>query len=181
MFLEKKLILKNYLNSYESNKIMIIAVTGHRPSKIGNEYNLEGSYSDYFFNQFQEIIDLYQPEIGISGMALGIDTLWAISVLSNNIKLSAAIPFEGQESMWPDKSKNVYNKILSHPLTTKYYISEPGYSAKKMQIRNQWMVDKCDILIACWDGTEGGTGNCVRYAEKVVKKIIYLDPKNALK
>lgn len=39
-----------------------------------------------------------------------------------------------------------------------------GYSPEKMQRRNAWMVDHCDFLLACWDGSPGGTGNCMAYA-----------------
>jgi uncharacterized phage-like protein YoqJ len=45
-----------------------------------------------------------------------------------------------------------------------------------MQDRNIWMVDHCDALIAVWDGTSGGTANCVRYAQKVGKPIVFIDP-----
>jgi uncharacterized phage-like protein YoqJ len=44
-----------------------------------------------------------------------------------------------------------------------------------MQIRNEWMVDRCDKLIAVWDGSKGGTGNCVDYAKSVNKDIFRID------
>jgi hypothetical protein len=37
--------------------------------------------------------------------------------------------------------------------------------------------DNCDILIAVWDGTSGGTGNSVKYAVSKNKIIYYIDPK----
>jgi uncharacterized phage-like protein YoqJ len=43
-----------------------------------------------------------------------------------------------------------------------------------LQKRNEWMVDHCDLLIAVWDGSEGGTANCVRYArhhERQIKRL----------
>lgn len=43
-----------------------------------------------------------------------------------------------------------------------------------MQLRNKWMVDKSDIVIAVWDGSEGGTNNCVQYATENKKRIINL-------
>jgi uncharacterized phage-like protein YoqJ len=46
-----------------------------------------------------------------------------------------------------------------------------------MQKRNEYMVDNSDIVIAVWDGSKGGTYNCVKYAEKLGKKIIVINPK----
>ena len=36
-----------------------------------------------------------------------------------------------------------------------------------MPTRNEYMVDLADKIIAVWDGSNGGTANCVKYAEKV--------------
>lgn len=160
---------------------MVIAVTGHRPDKLGREYNMKGPYSDYISNEFDKIIEAYKPKQGISGMALGVDTLWAIACLYHNIPLIAAVPFEGQESAWPDSSQRVYRQIIEHAEVSVVYVCEPGYEAWKMQRRNEFMVNECDILLACWDSSPGGTANCVKYAEKVKKQIIRIDPRLAVK
>jgi uncharacterized phage-like protein YoqJ len=46
-----------------------------------------------------------------------------------------------------------------------------------MQKRNEWMTDNSKYIIAVWDGTKGGTGNCVNYGKKVNKLITSLHPK----
>lgn len=45
-----------------------------------------------------------------------------------------------------------------------------------MQKRNEYMVDLADRVIAVWDGSKGGTATCVKYAEKVGKEIIRIEP-----
>lgn len=154
----------------------IAAVTGHRPDKLGGEYDLKGPYSGYIRDQLRQEIELYNIETAISGMALGVDTLWALLALDMGLNLTAAIPFKGQESRWPEKSKKVFNDILSHPRTKQVIVSDGGYGSWKMQVRNVWMVDHCDILFAVWDGTKGGTGNCVEYARKVHRKMDIIKP-----
>ncbi len=44
--------------------------------------------------------------------------------------------------------------------------------------RNRWMVDQCDLLIACVENDHGGAYNTVRYAKKkgISVKNIALDP-----
>lgn len=54
---------------------MIIAVTGHRPDKLGNEYSMDGPYLKYIAEQFDSIIERCKPKEGISGMALGVDMI----------------------------------------------------------------------------------------------------------
>ena len=47
-------------------------------------------------------------------------------------------------------------------------VSEEPYTNDCMQNRNIWMIDqltsKDDLLITVWDGTSGGTCNCIKYA-----------------
>ena len=44
-----------------------------------------------------------------------------------------------------------------------------------MQLRNQYMVDNSDLVLAIWNGKEsGGTWNTIKYARKQGKKIQYL-------
>lgn len=150
---------------------MVIAATGHRPHKLNNEYDGVGPHSDYLREEFHKVLTHYSPRKIISGMALGVDMLWAETALQRGISVIAAIPFVGQESRWPQSSADRYRKILLHPLCSYKIISSGGYSPKKMQIRNEWMVDNCDLLVAVWDGSPGGTANCVNYApaEKIIR------------
>ena len=53
-----------------------------------------------------------------------------------------------------------------------------GYAAWKMQKRNQFMVDHSNLLIAVWDGSSGGTSNCVAYAKKIGLQIVLFNPKD---
>ena len=155
---------------------MKIAITGHRPNKLGNDYSLSGKLISKIKEKLQEVIDLYKPDTLISGMALGIDTLWAKLAHENNINLIAAIPCKNQEKMWVSSSKIQYWEILENPLTTIVNISDEEYSISCMQKRNEWMVDNCDLLVAVWDGTNGGTGNCVSYAKAQHKEMIIINP-----
>jgi uncharacterized phage-like protein YoqJ len=153
---------------------MIISFTGHRPNKLGGYKLPNATYNKVCQQIEQKLIEL-KPDKVISGMALGIDQ-WAANIARKlKIPFIAAIPFEGQEKAWPKQSQDTYHKLLGFA-DEKVYVCPPGYAASKMQIRNEWMVDKCDILIAVWDQTPGGTANCVKYAQSVGKQIIFIDP-----
>ena len=155
---------------------MIICATGHRPHKLGKEYNLKGPYSKYIYESMKEFIKKHQPYRLISGMALGVDQLWAIAGIRLKHKVLAAVPFAGQELAWPQTSQTLYRTILRNDFVTAEIISKGKYSARKMQVRNEWMVDKSDLVFAVWDGSNGGTKNCIDYAKSINKEVFVLDP-----
>ena len=116
----------------------------------------------------------------ISGMAIGADQLFAIAVLQLRDEgieyaLHAACPFFGQESKWPSHSQEAFQDILNR-CTTVTNVSGPGYAPWKMQVRNQWMVDRSHHVLAVWDGQAGGTNNCVQYAIEQGRVIDQLNP-----
>lgn len=151
---------------------MILAATGHRPDKLGG-------YSDEVLARLQRlaaawIVD-YHPTQVISGMALGWDTAVALAAIEHGYPLVAAVPFVGQESIWPKAAQERYRKILAHAEVR--IISPGGFSVGKMQYRNEWMVNRCDRLVALWDGSSGGTANCVFYADRKKKPYDNLWPR----
>lgn len=155
---------------------MIVAFTGHRPDKLGG-YKLPNPIYTKVCQRIDRALGDLQPEKVISGMALGVDQWAAYIALKKKIPFIAAVPFEGQENAWPFQSQHLY-RILLRNAHEKVIVSPGGYSADKMQIRNIWMVDHCDKLIAIWDGTKGGTGNCIEYAKSINKNILYINPKD---
>lgn len=118
------------------------------------------------------------PEKAVSGMALGIDQDFVSVCIDLRISFIAAVPFLGQESQWPAESQRLYFALLDRAEKVEY-VCEPGYAPWKMQKRNEWMVDwigEDGRLLAIWDGSQGGTGNCVRYADQLGRKIVRIDP-----
>jgi uncharacterized phage-like protein YoqJ len=148
---------------------MIVAGTGHRPDKIGG-------YSEANFKKLVALAEKSLKEIGaskvISGMALGWDQALAQAAINLKIPLIAAVPFTNQDKVWTDKSKKYYQELLTKANVTINVSEMDDFKSEYMQKRNVWMVDNCDILLAMFDGTSGGTANCVRYAESKNKKII---------
>lgn len=157
---------------------MKLAFTGHRPAKLGG---YDDKTNILLCKFARTILRRYKPRQVISGMALGWDTAVAESAILLDIKTIAAIPFVGQESKWPVAAQESYRELLKKCHVK--VVSPFGYAVYKMQKRNEWMVDHCNLLIALWDGSEGGTANCVRYATSKGVKIcnVWNDWKQFLK
>lgn len=148
----------------------VTAGTGHRPPKLGGySPGVRGA----LYRMARQWLEAEQPGCVISGMALGWDQALAQASYDVGIPWHAYIPFEGQEKAWPETSQATYHELLRHA-ARKVYTSAPGYAAWKMQRRNEAMVDACTHVLALWDGSEGGTHNCVKYAELKGKPIINL-------
>lgn len=158
-----------------------IAFTGHRPNKLWNDYELVSPQMIALETKIASVLDGIDAtsstdSVIITGMALGVDTLVALLAIKRNMPFIAAIPCQQQYAMWPQRSKERWMDITDHKLCTKEYISNGPYSPQKMQLRNEWMVNNCDILIAIWNGTNGGTRNCLKYAINQRKQHIVIDP-----
>lgn len=157
---------------------MKICVTGHRPDKLYG-YNLKDSRYKKLFKKFKELL-IEDCTEAITGMALGADTLFALAVIKlkqegYDIKLHCAIPCRNHSKNWNNSDQTLYSYILKNADEVKL-VSDEDYRPYLMQKRNEYMVDHADKVIAVWDGSKGGTYNCVKYAEMQNKEIIRIDP-----
>lgn len=172
-----------------------IAYTGHRPDKIYG-YNLSHPKYLQLKNCIIKVIEYIVNKnnvdkiINITGGALGFDTIaFQIGEFLKefiDLKQVLAIPFEEQYIRWNKNDIDNYNNMKNNSLCiyvdelddySLKYCPTRKYNPAKMQKRNEWMVDNCDVLIACWNGNKfGGTYNCISYAKKINKSIIYINP-----
>lgn len=145
---------------------MIVAATGHRPNKLGGYGNRVGLALGGLATEY---LAQTRPDKVIVGMALGWDQAVAGAAVATGVPFVAAIPFEGQERIWPAEAQERYQRLLDaaesvEVITVGQVFGQQVNAA--MQARNEWMVDRADRIVALWDGSWGGTMNCVRYAEK---------------
>jgi uncharacterized phage-like protein YoqJ len=171
--------------------------TGHR--KIGG-YDMKNPMALRLKDKLIETIELAMKQEGvtrfISGGALGTDQIafWCVHILKNNypnIKNIVAIPFKNQDKVWNKEQKHWYHKMLKladevvnveelGEYKTKNDEPLGEFSVAKMQKRNEYMVDKSSVIIAVYDGSKGGTANCLWYARKMAvghRALYRLDPR----
>lgn len=139
----------------------VLAFTGHRPDKIHDSLiEVRCGLVHY--------LTLFRPDEAIGGMADGFDTEAALTCIELDIPFTAAVPFRGHQSR---VDREVYSFILSMAKRVVHVSDEPYRGPWQMQMRNVWMVDRSTRLATCWDGSSGGTANCVRYARQVGRKM----------
>lgn len=158
---------------------MIISVTGHRPNKLFG-YDMKNPNYTAMKNYFKEILVNKKCTKAVTGMALGVDQVYAEAVTElkkdgYKIELIAAIPCQNHPSKWPKQSQEYYADLLKQADKITL-VSDCPYAPYLMQIRNEYMVNISNEVIAIWDGTSGGTGNCVKYAKSINRPITIVDP-----
>ena len=145
--------------------------TGHRPEKLSlSEAEvkslLENAIDTAIENDFTTFI---------TGMAPGVD-IWAAEIVLEKRKhnmalhLICAVPHPGFENKRGEYEKERYMHIIQNADYTTT-ISDHYFRAC-YQRRNEFMVDRSNLVIAVWNGTPSGTKNTIDYAERKGVKVV---------
>ena len=143
-----------------------ISFTGHRPAKLS---------PTVYRSQIREFLSLqlslHPNLVVISGGALGVDQVAAEVSLDLGIPYVFTFPFpvDAMSARWSSSARKHLLFLISHAVHT--YVVQSSFSMGGYQRRNEIMVDHCDLLCAVFNGSPGGTANCVRYAKSVGKSI----------
>ena len=172
-------VFPNNVNPYR------LGLTGHRPKKLGNVYDLNDPRWQNFMQDLNQVLEQRIQEYGYvechSGMALGADMAWALVIQSarerypGQVKFVADIPNPDQPAKWtsPETVALFYDLVDNADERVTY---APTYTKECLNDRNIGMIDHSDEVIALWDGTASGTGHAVAYAESLNKFIKVLHP-----
>ena len=163
-----------------SKDTFVINATGHRPDKLNNVWSAFSDKNDYILKAFKYFLwKTIECKVKqgikrfklISGMALGIDSIFVrackacqkyYATKGIKVEIIGAIPCLRQYAYWRPTSKAEYKKLLNYCDSGK--LINLKYSAKGMQLRNVWMVEQADLTVTYFDGTDGGTKNCLHSA-----------------
>ena len=156
---------------------MICCATGHSPKGFPFFRNEENSkFIAYKERLDREIVFLINEGYThfITGMADGADLDFAENIIFHRkgkkvLHLEAALPYPP-----PLKIQNIKKGKILLECDSKHIVS-PYYHQRCMQNRNEYMVDKADIVLAIWNGMQsGGTWNTIKYAKSIGKPIRYI-------
>lgn len=150
-----------------------VGVTGHRPE------SLTTAQMAWLRNGIPSILatlhDYHGAQVAISGMARGVDLLFARAAVSLGLDLHCYVPFPGQDRGW--QADDVAER---HALLAGGSVQTFGnrYDVRLLHARNQAIVSDTDLLVAVLieSATSNGTRSTVLKARRAHKPILLIDP-----
>lgn len=144
-----------------------IALTGHRSKRLkGQEVKIKKWIDEQLKNYN---VPENKPLFAYSGMAQGADQIFAHVAIDNGYNLICCFPYF--KTNFHPEVETIMKKALSSRFISEKYTGNNVY-----WLRDKYMVDNCDVLLAVWDGKKkGGTWITVKYAQKIGKPIIFYD------
>lgn len=157
--------------------------TGHRPNRLPwreNEWDERCLRCKAALDEWVErsYADGYRHFI--CGMAQGGDLLFCEAVLRlkerhGDIRLEAAIPFDGQADRWSAQQKERYRRLVAQCDLETYV--QHQYTPDCMMRRNYYLVERSQRIIALYDGVpSGGTYKTLLRGIRQGLDVIQMDP-----
>ena len=129
---------------------MKIAITGHRPGRLNGK---EKEVYKWFHEKFTKL----HPTEVITGMAKGADLIAAQAAKDLNIPYLCVYPYKR-------KSFLVEEQELINTAAGIVYLADKYFQGCYV-VRDRYMVDRADKVLAVWDNkTGGGTYYTMNYA-----------------
>ena len=158
------------------------AFTGYRPAKMPFGYDENCAAALEFKRRLKDtvlalILEGYRHFV--SGGAMGMDLMAAEAVLDlrgefPDVTLEMALPYAGQSEKWPESARRRWKKCLDE--ADMVTVLSETYTKSCFFTRNRYLVQQADILLACYDGQEGGTKMTVEYAKRCGCPVWLLPP-----
>lgn len=165
----------------------VVSCTGHRPPKHFG-YDFRDKTREAIRENVKRILSRIQEKEPkkkvalVTGGAIGFDQdALAAGIELGDVYTVMAIPCINQEKLWNRDDIQRYYELMTR-CSKIIHVSDKPYNPTCMWNRNKWMVDRADIMLACWDQKfgKGGTASCMSYAFRVNKEfpLIVIDPRN---
>lgn len=152
-------------------------ITGHRPKGLPWGYNENDNRCVKFKEDLKVILTgaiKYGLDTFLVGMAEGFDMICTEILIElrkvfNHIKIIACTPCLNQEKLWSIEQQERYKQLLKK--CDKQILISEKYTRTCMMDRNKFMVDNSNVVIACFNCSNGGTRNTLIYAKEKHLKI----------
>lgn len=123
----------------------------------------------------------YGMRRALTGMALGVDQMFARSALAQGVRVEAYIPGRDQASRWSLEQGEEYELLTSRAAAIHTATAEMPYASfiSRLHKRNEMMIRDCNLAILVLDDRQFGGTYAVKMKLIAARKpTIHIDPKN---
>ena len=169
-------------------EMLTVSVTGHRPHYFKDPVQERIAFRLNFHSFIRDRIphrlrhkdgkgghERIEGLIALCGGAQGVDTWAAEFCYEYGIPFHLYVPFEFDvhTKSWDEAAKLALRNCMDK--CSKYVVVHQGqYYPAGYQKRNVALVDNSDTLVTYMEKMASGSGNCLKYAQRVGKEIIHL-------
>ncbi|QSQ22365.1 hypothetical protein JY651_45820 [Pyxidicoccus parkwayensis] len=150
---------------------MRVAVTGHQPHLLGGFGEEAASRLRSFARLW---IQRARPAEVICGMAPGWDLAMAEAALEEGVSLVAALAWPDQGRNWPVEAYAHLQSLLGRAALV--HTAFPKRASDMWSLRDRWVLERGERVVALWSGVEGGTAEAVAHAQRLGKPVENLWP-----
>lgn len=161
---------------------MVVSFTGHRPDKItgwnAHPDRVERTLRTALAAEVERLAVEEGAHTFMSGMAPGVD-LWAADEvlrlrqegrIGGDVRLVLAIPYPNFERSFGVCYRALYESVAARADEV-VYVSR-GYHHGCFTLRNNFLADRADVVVAYYEGVDGGTRYTIRRAQKSGKRVV---------
>ncbi len=142
---------------------MIVSATGHRDLSMFDR--------SFLIQVASKALLKLNATLALSGGAVGWDTIFAEAAMAINLPFDLILPYKGQGEKWPEEDRKKYQLLCEKAKSVIYTAEE--YHKHCFFVRDRYLVDKSNMLMAMWDGRQkGGTWYTYKYARDEKKSPI---------
>ena len=142
--------------------MIYVGCTGHQNLSLATRRDVAAAIAAVFVAIDDEEL------VGLSSLAAGADQLFAFAVLAAGGRLMAVIPSQDYEQAFQSEEPRATYLSLARLATSQTTLPFPAPSEDAFLAAGYEVADRCDILLAVWDGQgaagKGGTADVVYYA-----------------
>jgi len=154
-----------------------VMVSGHRVLPAGS--------APWVQDQIDAVVAQLNSKYGmrhaLTGMALGVDQMFARTALRIGIRVDAYIPGKDQALRWPDEEREAYEQLLARSSKIETATSVQPYASfvTRLHLRNDMMIRNCNLAVLILDDRQSGGAYTVKNKLQAAgRPIIHIDPKN---
>lgn len=139
----------------------VVGVTGHS--------NLTARSVDLVYQKIVEVLRPHSPDlIGMTCLARGADQTFADAVLALGGILHVVVPASNYFTSISDTASRERCEAYLRQAASTVTMRHENAGATAYLAASQYLIDRCDLLVAVWDGSpptgSGGTADAVAYA-----------------